>query len=228
MVALPKRNRISERRAATRREILDTAWDIAHETSIAALTLREVADRVGMQPPSLYTHFESKNAVFDAMFEQAWTEYRDLMEELDRRIPTQPRRALQAIAHTFFDYAVADLARHQLMNQRTIPDFTPSERAYQPAVDVLELLARRLAALGLPGQAERDLCVALIGGLVDAQLANDPGGDRWEHLLDRAVDMFADETGLAGPHLTPRPAQVRARTRSPAKGARRERTTIGH
>jgi AcrR family transcriptional regulator len=228
MVALPKRNRAAERRAATRGEILDTAWDIAHETSLASLTLREIADRIGMQPPSLYTHFESKNAVFDAMFEQAWTDYRDLMEELDGQIPTQPRRALQAIAHTFFGYAVADLARHQLMNQRTIPDFAPSEQAYQPAVDVLEHLAKRLAAVGLPGQAERDLCVAVIGGLVDAQLANDPGGDRWEQLLDRAVDMFADETGLPGPRITPRTPERRTGTRRPAKGARRERTAVGH
>ena len=36
----------------------------------------------------------------------------------------------------------------------------------------------------------------IIGGLVDAQLANDPGGDRWRRLLDRAVDMFADNLGL--------------------------------
>jgi AcrR family transcriptional regulator len=223
---LPKRNRIAERREATRREILAAAWEIAHESSIAALTLREIADRVGMQPPSLYTHFASKNAVFDAMFEQAWTDYLALASALDAQLPTAPRPALRLIAHTFFDFAVADLARHQLMNQRTVPDFTPTEQAYRPAVEVIELLGHRLSAMGLPDQAERDLCVAVIGGLVDAQQANDPGGDRWERLLDRAVDMFADETGLPGPRLTPRSS---TRGRGPAgqtRGVRRERTTV--
>jgi hypothetical protein len=33
-------------------------------------------------------------------------------------------------------------------------------------------------------------------GLIDAQQANDPGGDRWSRLLDRAIDMFADNVGI--------------------------------
>ncbi len=226
MTVSPNRNRIAERREATRREILDAAWDIAHESSIAALTLREIADRVGMQPPSLYTHFGSKNAVFDAMFEQAWTQYLDLSRDLDAQLPNAPRPALRLIAHTFFDFAVADLARHQLMNQRTVPDFAPSERAYQPAIDVLDLFGQWLTAMGLPEQADRDLCVAVISGLVDAQQANDPGGDRWERLLDRAVDMFADEAGLPGPRLTPRSTSRARGPARPAKGARRERSTV--
>jgi AcrR family transcriptional regulator len=204
MVALPKRDRAAERREATRQEIVDAAWAIARSSSIAAVTLREIADRIGMRPPSLYTHFPSKNAVYDAMFEQAWSQYREVAREAYTGLPPEPREALRAVAHTFFDFGVADLARHQLMNQRTIPDFVPSPSAYQPAVDVLESFGALLADLGLPEQADRDLCVALIGGLVDAQLANDPGGTRWASLLDRAVDMFADETGLPGDRATAR------------------------
>lgn len=37
-------------------------------------------------------------------------------------------------AEAFFDFAVADLPRYQLMNQRTIPGFRPSEQAYAAAV----------------------------------------------------------------------------------------------
>lgn len=110
------------------------------------------------------------------------------------------------------------------MNQRTVPDFTPSEQAYQPAVEALELFTRQLTAMGLPGESERDLCVAIIGGLVDAQQANDPGGDRWGRLLDRAVDMFADETGLPGPRLTPRSTTTDRKPVRRAKGVRHERT----
>jgi AcrR family transcriptional regulator len=226
MVGTPNRNRQSERREATRREILDAAWDIARESSVAAVTLREIADRVGMRPPSLYSHFESKNAVFDAMFEQAWSQYRDASAVTYAELPTQPRRILQVIARNFFDFAVADLARYQLMNLRVVPDFAPSEQAYAPAVEALDRLALELSKLGLPGQAERDLCVAMVGGMVDAQQANDPGGHRWSDLLDRAVDMFADDAGLPGPRLTPR---TRAKTEpspipsKPKQGASRER-----
>lgn len=52
-----------------------------------------------------------------------------------------------------------------------------------------------------------DIWVGLIGGLVNQQLANDPGGTRWSALLDRAMDIWAYGVGLP-----PDPAAVRRRT----------------
>src|SRR5882724_212148 len=119
MTALPNRDRRAERREATRREILDAAWEIARRDGLAAITLRAVAERVGMRSPSLYSHFESKNAIYDGMFGQAWEQ----VLELQRATPlsTSPRRRLLALAEQYFDFSVADLPRYQLMNQRTIP-----------------------------------------------------------------------------------------------------------
>ena len=170
---------------------------MAREQGLGALTLREVAARVGMRPPSLYSHFESKDAIYDAMYARAWQTFLELVK--DRVLPTDPRAALTEIASTFFDFAVADLARYQLMNQRTIVGFTPSPEAYAPSVATLELTRALLARYGVTRQEDLDLYVALIAGLVDAQLANDPGGRRWLRLLDRAVDMFDRDLGLGPP-----------------------------
>ena len=186
----------ARRRAATRHEILAAAWAVAREQGPATLTLREVAARVGMRAPSLYSHFASKHAIYDAMFGQAWSEYEDILDATEPTLPTAPRAVLKAIARRFFDYATADLARHQLMNVRTIPDFAPSPESYAPAVRVLDRLRTRLTALGVDGDGDLDLFTALIGGLVDQQWANDPGGERWARLVDRAVDMYADALGL--------------------------------
>lgn len=196
MLGAPNRDRTAERREATRREIVEAAWAVAREHGLAQLTLAEVALRVGMRAPSLYSHFASKNAIYDAMFAQAWSEYLELTETLEPPSPATARAALRRYARHFFEYAVSDLARHQLMNQRTLPGFEPTPEAYSPAVAVLESFRARLAQLGVTRDEDVDLCVALVGGLVDAQLANDPGGDRWARLLDRAVDMFADDVGL--------------------------------
>ena len=49
----------------------------------------------------------------------------------------------------------------------------------------------------------RGLFVALVGGMVDAQLANDPGGERWSRLLDRAIEMFADDVGITSEESRP-------------------------
>ena len=38
-----------------------------------------------------------------------------------------------------------------------------------------------------------DCAVAMIAGLLAAQLSNDPGGDRWVRHLDRLIDLFVDD-----------------------------------
>jgi len=192
----PNNVRQIERRASTRREILDAAWTVAREHGLAQITLREVARRIGIRAPSLYSHFDSKNAIYDAMFADAWTNCLETMVASDVRRPRTARSALKRYARTFFDFATADLARLQLMNQRTIPGFTPTPASYAPAVATLDALRERMAGWGVVRQQDIDLYVALVGGLVDAQLANDPGGDRWGRLLDRAIDMYADNLGL--------------------------------
>ena len=199
MSALPNRDRRAERREATRREILDAAWQIARQEGLSAVTLREVAGRIGMRSPSLYSHFDSKNAIYDAMFAQAWA---DLSAVFDAAPPPAAgRRTLLAVAETFFDFAVADLARYQLMNQRTIPGFRPSEEAYAASIAVYERMRVLLAEGGVRAQADLDLWTAIVGGFVDQQLANDPGGRRWRGQLPRLVDMYCDEADMPGPRL---------------------------
>ncbi len=199
MVVLPNRDRRAERRDATRQEILGAAWDIAHQRGIGAITLREVAARVGMRPPSLYSHLESKNALYDAMFAQGWSDWIAALDAADS--PTEPRRALLAGAETFFGFAAADVARYQLMNQRTVPDYSPSDAAYAASLEAYDRMRARMRAVGVAEQEDLDLFTAMLNGFVGQHLANDPAGDRWRRQLPRLVDMYCDEVGLPGPRL---------------------------
>lgn len=193
MVGTPTPSRISVRREAARREILAAAWDSAHEHGLAALTLRDVAARVGMAPPSLYGYVPNKNAIYSAMFEQAWLDYHASLEQLATRAPTDPRARLLAGAEHFLDFAAADLARYQLMNTSAVPDFRPSEQAYAAAQRAYDF---GLGQLPITDPADGDVYTALLAGLASQQLANDPGGDRWRRLLPRIITMFADDLGL--------------------------------
>lgn len=199
MTALPNRDRRAERREATRREILDAAWKIARRDGLANVTLREVGELVGMRAPSLYSHFSSKNAIYDAMFAESWRASVEQLEAIS--YPDDPRQTLLMEAEAFFDFATADLARHQLMNIRTIPDFTPSDEAYAEALAAYERLRDSMRDKGVRRQADLDLWTALVSGVVNQQHANDPGGTRWRRQLPRIVDMFADEVGIPGPRL---------------------------
>ncbi|HEY2262041.1 MAG TPA: TetR/AcrR family transcriptional regulator [Streptosporangiaceae bacterium] len=196
MIAKPNRDRRTERHEAIRREILDAAWAAARESSIAGLTLRDIASRVGMQQPSLYSHFASKQAIYDAMFQQAWEVFLEHARDNIPRLPAEPRARLIAIAEDYFDFSVADLARHQLMDVNVVPNFQPSAEAYAPAVEVFGLMLGQLRGLGITADEDADIYTALIGGLVNQQLANDPGGQRWRRLIPRVLNMFADDLGL--------------------------------
>src|SRR5215470_4071586 len=190
MSATSTRNRRAERRESTRTEILDAAWELARAQGLAGLSLRDVARRIGMRAPSLYWYFDSKHAIYDAMFAEA---NRQLLARLaERDWPADPRALLRLTARVFVEFSAEDVERYQLLFQRTIPDFEPSPGSYAVAVQVFEQMRARFAAAGLSDPAQFDLWTALVAGLAAQQTSNDPGGDRWLRLVDEAVDMYAD------------------------------------
>ncbi len=143
-----------------------------------------------MRAPSLYWYFESKNAIYDAMFAEG---NRTLLDQMDsEEVPTNLRALLHRLASVFVQFGVHDAARFQLMFQRTIPGFVPSPESYALATEVVERSRGWFAASGFTNPAHFDLWTALVSGLASQQLANDPSGDRWQRLIDDAVDMFAN------------------------------------
>jgi len=206
----PIRDRKAERRAATRREILDAAWQIARESGLAQITLRDVATRVGMRAPSLYSHFDSKMAIYDAMYGEAWSAYEATIDSFEREMSDHPREALHEISRHFYDFAIADQPRYQLMNERVIPGFVPSAESYAPAVRIYEHGRRTVTGLGAISEEDFVIWVSLLGGLVNQHFANDPGGTRISALLSRAVDMWADAVGL--PPLPPPARRTKERS----------------
>jgi AcrR family transcriptional regulator len=180
-------DRRSARREATKAEIVDAAWALVREHGLAALSLRDLAARVGMRAPSLYQYFDSKHAIYDAMFERANEALLARMQTVNRSDGTAEERFRRA-AHELVDFALQDAERSQLLFQRTIPGFEPSARAYAPAVEVLELARERHADHGITRPV--DMWTATLGGLINQQLANEPGGNRWRKLLDDAVTMY--------------------------------------
>ena len=186
----PARDRRARRHEATKAEILDAAWNIVRAEGLAALSLRDVAKRVGMQAPSLYQYFDSKHAIYDAMFAQGNRELRARYARL--RKSDDPVRDLRVAAKLFVEFCAEDPARYQLLFQRTIPGFEPSAESYALAVEILELGRARLAAAGFTEQRALDLWTGMLAGLAAQQTANEPGGTRWARLVDDVVDMYVN------------------------------------
>lgn len=182
------RDRRAERNAATRREILEAAWELVREEGLGALAMRELGARVGMRAQSLYSYFASKHAIFDAMFAEANRELLRRSDALERADDAD--EALHREARLWVRFAVEDPVRYQLLYQRTIPGFEPSPESYQLAAEALERARAALAACGITEPRALDAWTAVTGGLAAQQTSNEPGGDRWLRLVDEVTDMY--------------------------------------
>jgi AcrR family transcriptional regulator len=187
MLDVPANSWRTERREAAQGEILRVAGGLAREQGLSGWTLRDLARRLGMAAPSLYSYFESKDALHDAMFAEGYRE----MLKLEIRKGHDLRGQLGLGSHAFVRFCLEDPVRYQLLFQRTIPGFTPSDDSWALARAAYDRVMSPLAEFGLVDQPDLDLVTAVVSGLVDQQLSNDPGGDRWVKLLDSAMDMLA-------------------------------------
>ncbi|HUF31962.1 MAG TPA: TetR/AcrR family transcriptional regulator [Acidimicrobiales bacterium] len=215
MLGEPVRDRRAERHEATKVEILEAAWDLCRTEGLAGLSLRDLARRVGMQAPSLYSYFDSKHDIYDAMFAQGSRDF--VAGQRHVALSGDTLTDLKVRLRYFVDFCTSDEVRYQLMFQRTIPGFEPSPASFAVSLENLQEMATWFAEVGLGGQESLDLFTAIATGLVDQQISNDPGGDRWLRLVDDAMEMFCD-------HVQRRAATSKSRTKSKPKATNRKVT----
>lgn len=179
------------RRELKTASIVSEAWELARQHGVGGVSLHELARAVGMRQPSLYEYFDSKHDLYDAMFADG---NRQLLERLEAvRFPTDPRVAVKKYLATIVAFSVEDQARYELLFQRHLPGFTPSPKSYALAEEVLGQLVKLLRGAGVSDQGDIDCVVAMTAGLMEAQMSNDPGGNRWTRHLNRLVDLHMDD-----------------------------------
>jgi len=183
----PNRDRRTERRSATQAEILEAAWGLCAANGLASLSLRDLARQIGLKAPSLYSYFESKNAIYDAMFAQGCQQ---LLDERPAHIPSDLLGGVKTIMGYFVSFCVAAPVRYQLLFQRTIPGFVPSAETFAISQNAMRLTRDWFAEHGLDRPEVVDLFTAVGSGIAAQQNSNEPGGDRWTRLVDDAAVMF--------------------------------------
>ena len=181
-------DRRAERRAEKRAEIIAEAWAIARRDGLGALSLHGLAAAVGLRQPSLYVYFDSKLALYDALFADGYRQLLDFIAESN--YVGEPRETFIRFVRDQVEWAGADFVRYQMLFQRTIPGFEPSPQSWALALELYEAASTVLTAAELTDQSDIDLISALISGMSSQQAANDPGGDRWAKHAELAVDLF--------------------------------------
>ena len=184
--------------------IVAEAWNLARRDGLTGISLRELAEAVDLRQPSLYAYFDSKLALYDAMYADG---FRQLLEVAAQNPPSDdPRDALVEFVELCIRFSSADVVRHQLMFGRTIPGFKPSPGSRQLLLEFRAIAAQRLAGVGIGGGDGPlgNIFTGIVAGFTQQQVISDPGGDRWVRLARPAMDMF-----LAGLDRGRRPKQSR-------------------
>jgi AcrR family transcriptional regulator len=178
---------------------------------------------MGIRPPSLYVYFDSKNALYDALFERGANLVVDCMQafgdELDETLSLE--ESLLASANAFIRWAVEHPEYTQLLFWRPVPGFTPSERAYAPAIRLLELSRERFSALQSRGLIRDDVSLddlqrhwtIVTSGVISQQLANAPDqsfeSGAFTTAIPDVVAMFAKHYASAKSQRSARHANKR-------------------
>jgi AcrR family transcriptional regulator len=170
MPAIPQKR--TRQRGLSREEVLDATLVLAQERGLDAVTMREVARRLGVTPMALYHHVGDKRGLLDALVER-------LLAELpipDPRLPWTER--LQALAASLRATARRHPDAFLMLFQR--PAATPGALARRDAV----YAALRDAGVpeSLVPRVERLLSTFVLG------FAASEAGGRFGHRTKAQVD----------------------------------------
>lgn len=186
---------------ATRERILEEARAIMREDGVAALTLHGLARRVGMKTPSLYTYFESKDALYDAVFREGMRTYRARQEALAKREGARIE-TIEAVVRDYIQFADESPELYALLFERPVPGFVPSEESMREALGILANSNRRVQALleqglirdDLTVEQVRDIVLVVMHGVTSLRRANEPGASisegRFGPLVPHLVEML--------------------------------------
>jgi len=126
-VTEPRRRAPRGQGAALRGEVLQAAMDLLRETGDeASVSLRAVAQRVGVSVPAIYLHFEDKNALLDAVCEEVFGALHVVMKEASTGAPD----AFQALSRqgiAYVRFALANREHYRIVMMRSNADHDVSD-----------------------------------------------------------------------------------------------------
>ena len=182
-----------------RASILRAAADLLSETGREEeVSIRAVAERVGVTPPSIYLHFADKDALLDAVCLDAFTDFHEVMEQAAASADDAVA-ALRAQGQAYLDFALSRPEHYRLMfMRRPGHDLEMPTEAEVTAVaglsSVIDTL-RRAQAEGLVDDDDDPIRIAMslwaaVHGLAALLIAKPhfPWGDR-QALVDRVLAM---------------------------------------
>lgn len=135
-----------------REEILDAAETLLLQTgSMDAVSVRAIADAVGVMPPSLYLHFEDKNDLFFGVCERRFEDFERALSAAGDGIE-DPVARLRALGRAYIRYGIERGEHYELLFGPRLVSVTEgrdlTETAGMRAFDLLVGVIRDGVAVG--------------------------------------------------------------------------------
>jgi AcrR family transcriptional regulator len=202
------------RRQTVTELLVDHAQAILDERGAGAVTVSEIARRMGMRSPSVYKYFDSLNAIYDALFARGQARLEayvyDAVADCTPGLQTllEGNRALVR-------WTTHELGLASLLFWRPVPGFEPRPETYAAAEEFSNVAREHLRlAVGrgeLSPAADSDeaqrLLTVLVSGVVSQQMANQPGASfddgLFTSLTDDVLSMFAQQYARSHPKERP-------------------------
>ena len=123
----------------TKQKILEKALELFSAYGYDSVSVGMIAQAVGIKAPSLYNHFPSKQAIFDAIVEATAAQYEHDTDKIDIHVQNAPQDvpvfteisedALVAKVYQIFDYSLHNEAISRFRRMMTIEQFRSPELA---------------------------------------------------------------------------------------------------
>jgi AcrR family transcriptional regulator len=183
---------------------LRAAADIVDESGAAALSMREVARRIGYTVGALYMVYVNLDDLIVHLNERTVIELRAALERIRGRA-NQPAQNLRLLVAAYLGFALLHTARWRLVFEHRLPEGQKAPPTYAGhTAAIFALVSQRLREAGAGAELSSDeLATALWGGVHGIcmlavtgklQVATHASVQR---LLDVLLDQFLDDAATA-------------------------------
>lgn len=178
----------------TKDKLVTAAAQLLDQGGIEAVTLRGVAERVGVSHNAPYKHFEDRSALLAAVAERDFVALRNAFEQaLDRRDGAGV--ALRTALGAFIDYGLQHPARYRLLfSDPSLPSGgTLKERAFASFTAFLRVVEVCQQDGSLPaGDSVRlaGLIYATVHGAIDLEIGGRANGEKGLANVTDTLDLL--------------------------------------
>lgn len=126
---MPPKPKTEQAREQLRTLIIDHARELFVSRGVEAVTMREIAKRIGYSATSIYLHFADKEALLRAICDTDFLRLATLLKEI--MSITNPIERLVALGHSYATFALSYPNHYRLMFMTPHLPYTPSQTQLQ-------------------------------------------------------------------------------------------------